>query len=509
MKLRHFAAGICVSLAALKAAPVGAEQNTWQLASLAPIAQVNPRFQSYNIEMVEVTGGRFWAPYGGPPDEVYRMRAPIDLASPRLRRIAGLLAPAYLRVSGTWANNTYVPARGERAATPPAGFKQVLQRRQWHGLVAFSRALDAPIVTSFAVSGGTRDSAGVWRPVQAQRLLDLSREAGGRLYAAEFFNEPNLPALADVPAGYDVAAYARDFAAFHTWARRAAPAMKIIGPGSVGGAAAQGEVPANAFGSLDSNASEAMMIATKGRIDAVSYHFYGTVSPRCAFLKIGTAQKDQALSPAWLDRTLIDQAYFARLRDTHEPGKPLWLTETAQAACGGSPWASSFLDTFRYLNQLGLLAQRNVQVVMHNTLAASDYALLEPESLEPRPSFWAAVLWRRTMGEVVLAPPKGGPEGVRVYAHCLRGQPGGVALLALNTSAKGVRLPDGGSGMAWVMEASPIDSKTVRINGSVPTIDQQGRAQGLAPQKLGGSLSIPAYAIAFAAIPKAGNPACR
>ena len=509
MTLLRIAVGLGAGLTALTAVPARPGQDSWQLNSLAPIARVDPRFQSYNIEMVEVTGGRFWAPYGGPPDEVYRMRAPINLASPRLRRIARLLAPAYLRVSGTWANNTYVPAHGEKISTAPAGFKQVLQREQWRGLVAFSRAVDAPIVTSFAVSGGTRDASGLWQPHQAQRLLDLTREAGGRLYAAEFFNEPNLPTLADVPAGYNVAAYARDFSAFHTWARRAAPAMKIIGPGSVGGAAAQGEVPANALGSLDSNASEAMMIATKDRVDAVSYHFYGTVSQRCAFLKIGTAQKDQALSPAWLDRTLTDQAYFARLRDAHEPNKPLWLTETAQAACGGSPWASSFLDTFRYLNQLGVLAQRNVQVVMHNTLAASDYALLEPDSFDPRPSFWAAVLWHRTMGEVVLAPPKDLPEGARVFAHCLRGQSGGVALLVLNPGAKPIRLPDGGSGLAWMLEASPIDSKTVRINGTVPTIDRHGLPHGLAPMKLGGSLTVPAYGIAFAAIPKAGNPACR
>ena len=26
-------------------------------------SQVDPRFLSYNVEMVEVTGGRFWAPY--------------------------------------------------------------------------------------------------------------------------------------------------------------------------------------------------------------------------------------------------------------------------------------------------------------------------------------------------------------------------------------------------------------------------------------------------------------
>ena len=30
----------------------------------------------------------------------------------------------------------------------------------------------------------------------------------------------------------------------------------------------------------------------------------------------------------------------------------------------GNSWASTFLDTFRYLNQLGSVAQRGVDVVM-------------------------------------------------------------------------------------------------------------------------------------------------
>lgn len=182
--------------------------------------------------------------------------------------------------------------------------------------------------------------------------------------------------------------------------------MAILGHSNLGEAA---DGPGGALGSLGTDSSAAL---TAGQIDAVSYHFYGGVSPRCAFLKIGTVAKDEALSPAWLGKTLIDYDYFAKLRDRYEPGKPIWLSETAQAACGGSPWASTFLDSFRYLNQLGVLAQRGVQVVMHNTLAASDYALLEPDTLNPRPNFWAAVLWRRTMGEVVLAPPTVLPAGV-------------------------------------------------------------------------------------------------
>src|SRR5436190_14030463 len=33
-------------------------------ATMARIGTVDERFQSYNVEMLEVTGGRFWKPYG-------------------------------------------------------------------------------------------------------------------------------------------------------------------------------------------------------------------------------------------------------------------------------------------------------------------------------------------------------------------------------------------------------------------------------------------------------------
>ncbi len=93
----------CVFAAlALAGCAAGPEVDTSaNLANLRQIAEVDERFQSYNIEIVEVTGGRFWAPYGGEPGEVYRMREPLDLAEPRLRQLASRLAPAYMRVSGT------------------------------------------------------------------------------------------------------------------------------------------------------------------------------------------------------------------------------------------------------------------------------------------------------------------------------------------------------------------------------------------------------------------------
>ena len=125
---------------------------------MSKIGTVDERYQSYNVEMLEVTGGRFWAPYkaqadapadtkqatpGGMPASLYRYRAPIDLANPQLRKLAAALGPAYIRVSGTWANSTYFHDSDDAApATPPAGFNGVLTRKQWRGVIDFANAVE-------------------------------------------------------------------------------------------------------------------------------------------------------------------------------------------------------------------------------------------------------------------------------------------------------------------------------------------------------------------------------
>ena len=486
----------------------GAPSEDLKLGQLARLGTVDERYQAYNVEMVEVTGGRFWAPYGGPARDVYRQRPPIDLTNPRLIALARGLGPSLMRVSGTWSNNTYLEAPGETLSAPPAGFVQVLTRAQWKGVVAFSKAVDAPIVSSFAVSMGTRGPDGVWTTAQAQRLLDLAREAGGGIYAAEFFNEPNMPSAAPaMPQHYTAENYGAEFRLFRNWARQNAPEMKILGPGGIGEGSLTKDIPVNASGAHVS--TQDMMKANPGSVDAVSYHFYGAVSQRCAGLKIGTANKEDALKPAWLDRTLLDADYYGALRDKYEPGKPLWNTETAQAACGGSPWASTFLDSFRYLNQLGVLAQRGVQVVMHNTLAASDYALIDRDTLNPRPNYWAAVLWRRTMGSTVLAAPRSPSPELRLYAHCLPGRPGGVGLVALNTGNSVQTLGVGRRAIGWTMQGQPIDTRTITINGRTPGLDARGNLTGLGGAPIRGNLRVPAQSIAFVAARDAGNPACR
>ena len=122
--------------------------------ALPKLGTVDARYLSYNIEMVEVTGGRFWKPYNSPPPTeaekqkaqndpnqqvgisptMFQYRPPIDLANPRLRKLAEALGPSYVRVSGTWANSTYFQDDDNPAAAEaPTGFKTILTRAAVEG----------------------------------------------------------------------------------------------------------------------------------------------------------------------------------------------------------------------------------------------------------------------------------------------------------------------------------------------------------------------------------------
>ena len=491
------------------------------------IGTVDPRYQSYNIEMVEVTGGRFWRPYTSRPGEqraapalesvptgmdpnLYEYRPPVDLYTPQLRTLAAALGPVYVRVSGTWSNRTYVPAIGEGVpGQTPAGYGSILTPAQWKGVIDFTQSVNGKLVTSFAIADGVRDRANVWTPFQAQRLLDLTRALGGSIHAAEFFNEPNLARMGGAPEGYTAEDYGRDFQRFHDFMRQAAPELKIAGPGSVmesTGDWMPTESPLPVIPTPD------LMAASNNQgLDVFSYHHYGALSVRCAEAAsdLQTAS-EAALSEQWLRRTDETLAFYKALRDQYTPNIPIWLTETAEAACGGNRWANTFLDTFRYLDQLGRLATQEVSVVMHNTLFASDYSLIHEDTLKPKPNYWGAVLWAKLMGTIVLGTGTEIQPGLHLYAHSLPGTPGGVTVLAINNSETDptvLSLPF--SGDRYTLSAPALQAAEVLLNGKPLTLRADGTIPDLVPEPFHkGELTLEPATITFLAFPEATNPAC-
>ena len=489
------------------------------------ISSVDERFQSFNIEMVEVTGGRFWKPYAdqgktapaveggaghpaGMDPSLYEYRAPIDLTNAKLRRLASALGPAYVRVSGTWANNSYFQSSdGPAPATAPQGFNGVLTAQQWKGVVDFSKAVDAKIVTSFGTSVGTRDANGLWTSNQAAEFLTYTKAIGGHIAAAEYMNEPNFAEIGGAPKGYNAAAYGKDVAVFTSWAKEAAPDMLILGPGSVGEGVQL--VPGNSMMHL-LKSEDLLSFTDPKALDAFSYHFYGAVSKRCSPTGAGGTSPDSALSEDFLGKTGRAEEFYAGLRDRFAAGKPMWLTETGQAACGGDLWASSFIDSFRYLNQLGLLARNGVQVVAHNTLAASDYGLIDEKTLTPRPNYWSALLWRKFMGTTVLDAGKPPTPSLHIYAQCLRNVRGGVSMLVINNDrAAEARLKVAAEGSRYTLTAHDLLERQVELNGSELKLNADDSLPEIAglPVKAG-KLSFAPASITFLVMPEANNRSC-
>ena len=390
-------------------------------------------------------------------------------------------------------------------AAPPEGFGGVLTRAEWKKVVDFAKAVDAELVTSFSTSAGTRDQAGVWTPIEAKKFLAYTHSIGGEIAAAEFMNEPTFVTAAGVPKGYDAAAYGKDFAVFQPFFRKESPRSVLLGPGSVG----EGIdfVPVKLLPSKE-------LLAAMGpnAVDAFSYHFYGTISERCAGAmggKVGTTPA-AALSEDWLSRTRTVEQFYAALRDEYAPGKAMWLTETGQTACGGDRWASTFLDSFRYVDQMGQLAKLHVQTIMHNTLAASDYGLIDEKTLLPRPDYWAALLWHRTMGTTVLNAGSQSAETLHVYAHCMKNKPGGVTLLALNlsrTDSGSLDIP--GGGVRFTLTAKDLMGRTMELNGKELMVASNGdlpEFQGAPVRR--GTMALPPASISFVEFAGAGNAAC-
>jgi hypothetical protein len=320
--LKLILAMVCrLSLAAAICGETGGEEElSVNPSALTPIGTISDRYQSYNVEMLEVTGGKFWKPYGPELDSLlrqkpqrneasrgdtpsgmnpalYQYRPPLDLTDVRLRRLAAALGPAYVRVSGTWANTTYFPDSDEAPTKQPKGFMGVLTRPQWKRVLDFSKAVDAGIVTSFAISVGTRDAAGVWTTEQAKRILDCTKAAGGRIDAAEFMNEPTLASMGGAPVGYDPSMYGRDFKIFQAFAKEAAPGMLVLGPGSVGETTGDWGL---LYGLGAVLATRELLAASGPEVDAFSYHHYGASSQRCTRSGVpgGTSAADR--SAIWI-----------------------------------------------------------------------------------------------------------------------------------------------------------------------------------------------------------------
>lgn len=480
------------------------------------VHETDERFQSFQIGMSHLTGGETWRTYDGEEEEgaglqpenfqaTREARDPANLGNPKLRTLAAGLGPFYIRYGGTTSNSVYFQNDDKpRLAKVPEGFQTILTRERWRGALDFANAVDAKVVTGFTVSPGVRDADGVWTAAHARPWLDYTRSIGGAIYAAELINEPNAREPGHREEPVSAAEYARDFAIFEREIGLLAPDLKVAGPGTAMLGIA-GPVVA-----LDSVTAEDYVTAEpKPKLDIISYHFYGALAERCAPtdspMGIGA---DRALSEEWLSRPDGEFQKHKRLRDEYYPGAPIWLTETGAAACGGTRFQPTFLDSFRFVDTQARLAKQGLDVLITHALISGSNGIIDENTLDPNASYWSALLWRRFMGSRVLDAGKTQP-GFHLYAHCQYGLDGGVTLLAINMREAPASIAVAGQADVYSLTAPEMESRTVALNGKPLALKSDTQLPDLVPVKAaGGRVSLPPSSINFIIVPNAANAAC-
>lgn len=485
-------------------------------AALKPLREVNPMLVSYNVEFAEVTGGTFWKAYtpeqiaGTEPffvepssegitamyKDLMQVYPPIDLYNEKLRKLARDLGPAWVRVSGTWATKTYYDFDGTTGGKVPEGYLNVLTREQWIGVLDFVKAIGAKLMVSVANCPGLHSADEPWHPAEAEKLFSLSKEYGVPINAAEFANEPNMMEETGFPKGYTPAHYRRDQDLFFKWLRANYPDCLRVGPSTTGGdnvsfGKKSGDGKAGGVEQLAKNTCNCadLMDGTTEPLDVFSYHYYNGVSDRLAsVMPNGHWQPEEATSEEYLGTAPSFARTYAPMRDKYVPGGEMWVTESGDAGGGGDTWASTYLDVLRTLNELGGFAAVTNGVIFHNTLASSDYGYLARQVFDPRPNYFAVLLWNRLMGHTVFDSAEPIREGCHVYAHSRKDGKDGKTYLIINnskTDALRAELPSDAVRYTLAGEGGNMRATVMTLNGrplvlgadyALPSLE--GEAQG-------------------------------
>lgn len=511
------------ALGALYAAPPEKPPASRELVELGVLPGkarvVSEPLLGFAIDTSQVVGGRWWSPEANV--EVGRgahTTEPFDFREPKLRRLARALAPARVRIGGTEADHVVYSEGSLAAGELPAGYEYAFTRAHWDALAQFTRDVGYSLMFTVNAGPGPRNADGVWRDDNARLLLDFARDNPVPDTVWELGNEVNgywfIHGWSHRVSGEE---YARDFHRFRTLVKAEFPGARVAGP-----AGFLWPVMGEPFGSR-LGVFEGYLRAAGSDADIVTWHYYPQQSRRCP-MATRRASPTTLLHPGFLDETAQRAHELEGLVREHAPQAELWLGETGNAQCGGEPGVSDrFASSLWYVDQLGALGRLG-QPMIRQTLVGSHYGLLDPDTLAPRPDYWAALLARRLVSGRMLSVERSGTNPyLRSYAACTPSgtghRRGAVTYWFVNLSPseparlrlRGVEGVEGGTGAEWYrLTAASLQASEVRLNGEPLRYDggELPELMGVveAPSAVGASIAPASYAFA---VVDADAAACR
>ena len=141
---------------------------------------------------------------------------------------------------------------------------------------------------------------------------------------------------------------------------------------------------------------------------------------------------------------------------------------------------------------------------MHNTLAASEYSLVDQDTHLPKPNYWAALLWAKLMGTEVYEAGNGA-RGVYVFAHDMKGHQGGMTILVINTNKQSISINIPTGAEQYTLTSAELQGKSVQLNGNELKLganDELPAIEGKPTRS--DDVTIPAASISFFTVADAG-----
>ncbi|XP_060205002.1 heparanase-like protein 1 [Lycium barbarum] len=286
--------------------------------------------------------------------------------------------------------------------------------------------------------------------------------------------------------------------------------------------------------------SKLLKVSGPGTVNALTHHIYN--------LGPGSDHKlvDKILNPEYLNKISDTYRSLTQTIERNGPWASAWVGESGGAYNSGGPNVSNaFVDSFWYLDQLGMAAKHHTKVYCRQTLIGGNYGLLDTKTFVPNPDYYSALLWNKLMGKEVLDVSSKGSPHLRSYAHCTKDR-AGVTLLLINLSNQihyGVNIQSSAGekknptkksfvhglkeSVSWLgsrssdvtllreeyhltPEGGSIKSRRMLLNGKLLQLTERGDIPSLSPvlKSLKSPISIAPLSIKFIVFPNFNSPSC-
>ncbi|XP_053441623.1 inactive heparanase-2 [Nycticebus coucang] len=235
--------------------------------------------------------------------------------------------------------------------------------------------------------------------------------------------------------------------------------------------------------------------------------------------------------------TLSDQIRkIQKVVNTYTPGKKIWLEGVVTTSAGGTNNLSdSYASGFLWLNTLGMLANRGIDVVIRHSFFDHGYNHLVDQNFNPLPDYWLSLLYKRLIGPKVLAvhvaglqrKPRPGRvirDKLRIYAHCTNHHNhnyvrGSITLFIINLHRSRKKIKLAGTLRDKLVHQyllqpygqEGLKSRSVQLNGQPLVMVDDGTLPELKPRPLraGRTLVIPPVTMGFYVVKNVNALACR